>query len=79
MYTIALAYKLRDTEFKINAVDPGFTKTDFNNHRETGTVEETGQRIAKYALINKDGPTGKYFSKGRHSIYVCIIKLFLLI
>ena len=63
MYTITLAYELRDTAFKVNAVDPGFTKTDFNNHRGTGTVEEAGSRIVKYALIDKDGPTGKYFSE----------------
>jgi NAD(P)-dependent dehydrogenase (short-subunit alcohol dehydrogenase family) len=63
MYTIDLAYELRDTPFKINAVDPGFTATDFNNHRGTGSVEEAGTRIAKYALIDNDGPTGKYFSE----------------
>jgi NAD(P)-dependent dehydrogenase (short-subunit alcohol dehydrogenase family) len=63
MYTVALAYELRDTAFKINAVCPGFTKTDFNNHRGTGTVEEAGKRIVKYAIIDKDGPTGKYFSE----------------
>jgi NAD(P)-dependent dehydrogenase (short-subunit alcohol dehydrogenase family) len=63
MYTIALAYQLRDTAFKVNAVDPGFTKTDFNGHRGTGTVEEAGARIAKYALIGDDGPTGRYFSE----------------
>lgn len=63
MYTIVLAYELRDTPFKVNAVDPGFTKTDFNNHRGTGTVEKAGARIVKYALIDKDGPTGKYFSE----------------
>jgi len=63
MYTIALAYELRDTSFKVNTVDPGFTKTDFNNHRGTGSVEEAGTRIAKYALIGEDGPTGKYISE----------------
>lgn len=63
MYTIDLAYELRDTAFKVNAVDPGFTKTDFNNHRGTGTVEEAGIRIAKYALIGEDGPTGKFISE----------------
>jgi len=63
MYTVALAYELRDTAFKVNAVCPGFTKTDFNNHRGTGTVEEAGKRIVKYAIIDKDGPTGKYFSE----------------
>ncbi|MGO1787440.1 MAG: SDR family oxidoreductase [Sphingobacterium sp.] len=63
MYTIALAYELRDTLFKVNMVDPGFVATDFNNHRGSGTVEEAGTRIAKYALIGEDGPTGRYFSE----------------
>ncbi len=63
MYTISLAYDLRNTLFKVNAVDPGFTKTDFNNHRGTGSVEEAGVRIAKYAFIGKDGPTGKFISE----------------
>ena len=63
MYTINLAYELRDTSFKVNAVCPGFTKTDFNNQMGTGTVEEAGKRIVKYAVIGNDGPTGKYFSE----------------
>lgn len=63
MYTINLAYELRDTNFKVNAVCPGFTKTDFNNHMGIGTVEDAAKRIIKYALIGKDGPTGKYFSE----------------
>lgn len=63
MYTIDLAYELRDTPFKVNAVDPGFTATDFNNHRGTGTVEEAGNRIVKYAIIDADGPTGKFISE----------------
>ncbi len=61
MYTINLAYELRDTNFKVNAVSPGFTKTDFNNHRGTGTVEDAGKRIVKYAVIDQNGPTGKFF------------------
>lgn len=63
MYTVVLAYELRDTAFKVNAVCPGFTRTDLNHHRGTGTVEEAGRRIVKYALIGADGPTGKYFSE----------------
>lgn len=62
MYTINLAYELRDTPFKVNAVDPGFTATDFNHHSGPGTVEEAGARIAKYAVIDANGPTGKFFS-----------------
>jgi NAD(P)-dependent dehydrogenase (short-subunit alcohol dehydrogenase family) len=63
MYTVVLAYELKDSNFKINAVCPGFTKTDFNGHRGTGTVEDAAKRIIKYALIENDGPTGKFFSE----------------
>jgi NAD(P)-dependent dehydrogenase (short-subunit alcohol dehydrogenase family) len=63
MYSIILAYELRDTLVKVNMVDPGFIKTDFNNHRGTGTVEEAGARIVKYVLIDSNGPTGKFFSE----------------
>lgn len=63
MYTIALAYELRDTAVKVNAVDPGFIATDFNNHRGTGIVEDAGKRIVKYAIIGSDGPTGMFFSE----------------
>ncbi|WDF45334.1 SDR family oxidoreductase [Chryseobacterium sp. KACC 21268] len=63
MYTINLAYELRDTPFKVNAVCPGFVATDFNGHRGTGTAEEGGKRLAKYAMITQEGPTGKFISE----------------
>lgn len=63
MYTINLAYELKDTPFKVNAVCPGFVATDFNGHRGTGTVQEAGSRISKYAMIGDDGPTGKFISE----------------
>jgi NAD(P)-dependent dehydrogenase (short-subunit alcohol dehydrogenase family) len=63
MYTVVLAYELRDSNFKVNAVCPGYTKTDFNGHRGPGSVENAGMRIIKYALIDKSGPTGKFFSE----------------
>jgi NAD(P)-dependent dehydrogenase (short-subunit alcohol dehydrogenase family) len=62
MYTIVLAYELRDTSFKVNAVDPGFTATDFNQHSGSGTVEDAAARLVKYATIEADGPTGKFLS-----------------
>ncbi len=62
MFTIALAYELQDTPFKVNAVDPGFTATDFNGHSGTGTVEDAAARLVKYATIDAEGPTGKFFS-----------------
>lgn len=63
MYTVTLAYELRNTAFKVNAVDPGYTRTDFNNHQGTGTIEDAAARVVKYALIDHNGPTGKYFSE----------------
>jgi NAD(P)-dependent dehydrogenase (short-subunit alcohol dehydrogenase family) len=63
MYTVHLAYELRDTAFKVNTIDPGYTKTDFNHHQGTGTVEDAAARVVKYAVIDQSGPTGKYFSE----------------
>jgi NAD(P)-dependent dehydrogenase (short-subunit alcohol dehydrogenase family) len=62
MYNVHLAYQLRNTAFKINAVCPGYTKTDFTSHNG-GEVEVAANRIIKYALIDKNGPTGKFFSE----------------
>ena len=62
MYTIHLAYELRNTSFKVNAVCPGYTKTDFTGNNG-GEIEVAGKRIAKYALIDQNGPTGKFFSE----------------
>lgn len=61
-YTITLAYELRDTAFKVNSVDPGYTATDFNKHNGPGTVESAAAIMVKYATLDADGPTGKYFS-----------------
>jgi len=63
MYTIVLAYELRETSFRVNAVDPGFTATDLNHHRGTGTVEEAATRLVKYVLVGDDGPSGKFISE----------------
>jgi hypothetical protein len=40
---------------RINSVDPGFTATDFNQHRGKQTVEEGAEAIVRYALIPVDG------------------------
>jgi NAD(P)-dependent dehydrogenase (short-subunit alcohol dehydrogenase family) len=61
-YTIMLAYTLHDTPFKVNAVDPGYTATDFNNHSGPGTVPDAAARVVKAAMLNPDGPTGRFFS-----------------
>lgn len=62
MFTVHLAYELRDTPFKVNVVCPGYTKTDFTGYN-SGEVAEAGKRIVKYALLDNDRVTGKFISE----------------
>ncbi len=62
-YTVMLAVNLKDTNFKVNCVCPGFTATDFNNHQGTKTVEQGASVIVKYATIHNTGSTGKFFNE----------------
>jgi len=62
-FTVMLANELRDANFKINSVSPGYTATDLNQHRGTQTVEQGAKFIVKYATIGIDGPTGGFFKE----------------
>ncbi len=46
---------------RVNAVDPGFTATDLNDHAGEQTVEQGAEIIVRMALIGAEGPTGGYF------------------
>lgn len=46
---------------RINAVEPGFTKTDLNAHTGRQTVEEAAAVVARLAQLPPDGPTGGFF------------------
>jgi NAD(P)-dependent dehydrogenase (short-subunit alcohol dehydrogenase family) len=45
---------------RVNAVDPGYTATDFNDHRGTQTVQEGTDAIVRMAKIDQSGPTGTF-------------------
>ena len=62
-YTVALAVELKDSKFKINCVNPGYTATDFNEFKGTKSVSQGASVIVKYALLKENGPSGKYFSE----------------
>lgn len=50
---------------RFNAVDPGYTATDFNDHSGHKTVEQGAEILVRMALIGPDGPTaGFYDDKG---------------
>jgi NAD(P)-dependent dehydrogenase (short-subunit alcohol dehydrogenase family) len=48
-------------KMRINAVEPGFTKTDLNGNTGVQTVEQGAEIIVQMAQIGPDGPTGGYF------------------
>ena len=58
---LTIRYAAAFPRMRINSVDPGFTATDFNDHRGTQTVEQGAEVIVRYALIAADGPTGGFF------------------
>jgi NAD(P)-dependent dehydrogenase (short-subunit alcohol dehydrogenase family) len=52
-------------EIKVNAVEPGFTATDFTADFPGGRpVEESAEGIVRMATIGKDGPTGTFQDDG---------------
>ena len=61
-YTIVLAYELKDLPFKVNAIDPGYTATDFNHHSGPGSVESAASFIIKHTLTDENAPTGQFYS-----------------
>jgi NAD(P)-dependent dehydrogenase (short-subunit alcohol dehydrogenase family) len=49
--------------FRVNAVDPGYTATDFNDHRGTQSLEEGTDAIVAMASVEPDGPTGTFVDR----------------
>jgi NAD(P)-dependent dehydrogenase (short-subunit alcohol dehydrogenase family) len=48
---------------RVNAVDPGYTDTDFNDHNGTQTVQEGTDAIVAMAQVGPDGPTGTFVDR----------------
>src|ERR1700722_10378624 len=64
MMTVQLAWELRDTPIKVNAVNPGYTATDLNGNSGTQTVKEGAAETVRQALVPDDAPTGGFFETG---------------
>jgi NAD(P)-dependent dehydrogenase (short-subunit alcohol dehydrogenase family) len=60
---LTIRYAAAFPRMRINSVDPGFTATDFNEHRGTQSVEEGAEAIVRYAMVPADGPTGGFFDR----------------
>ena len=60
---LTIQYAAAFPSMRINAVDPGYTATDFNANQGTQTVEEGTEAIVRYAQLGPDGPTGGFFDR----------------
>ncbi|RKE37492.1 NADP-dependent 3-hydroxy acid dehydrogenase YdfG [Paraburkholderia sp. BL23I1N1] len=57
---VAMAIELEPEGIKVNAVSPGFTRTNLNGYAGTQTVEEGAREAVRVALLGPDGPTGTF-------------------
>ncbi len=58
--TLAMAIELELEGIKVNAVSPGFTKTNLNGYEGVDTVEEGAREVVRVALLGPDGPSGRF-------------------
>jgi NAD(P)-dependent dehydrogenase (short-subunit alcohol dehydrogenase family) len=57
---ITVQYAKAFPNMRINAVEPGFTRTDLNWNTGRRTVEQSAEVIVRMAQLGPDGPTGGY-------------------
>lgn len=58
MITALYAKELRDTAIKVNAANPGYTKTDLNGNTGYRSAAEGAEPIVELATLGDDGPSG---------------------
>ena len=62
-WTVHLAYELRDTPIKVNAIHPGSVKTDMNSNGDLDIVTGAKSSVAM-ALLDASGATGSFVHLG---------------
>jgi NAD(P)-dependent dehydrogenase (short-subunit alcohol dehydrogenase family) len=60
---VTVQYAKAFPHIRINAVDPGFTKTDLNGNTGTQTVAEGAEAVVRMAQIGADGPTASFVNR----------------
>ena len=60
--TVALASELRETPITVNAVNPGYTRTDMSPGADR-PVADGAAVVVRYATLPGDGPSGGFFDE----------------
>jgi NAD(P)-dependent dehydrogenase (short-subunit alcohol dehydrogenase family) len=58
--TLSMAIELEQEGIPVNAVSPGFVKTNLNGFAGTDSVEQGAREAVRVALLGRDAPTGKF-------------------
>ncbi|SAL41000.1 short-chain dehydrogenase/reductase SDR [Caballeronia sordidicola] len=58
--TVAMAAELEPEGIRVNAVSPGYTRTNLNGYSGTQTVEQGALEVVRVALLGPDSPTGMF-------------------
>ncbi len=63
--TLALARQLRDTPILVNAVCPGWVRTDMGGKNAPRSLAEGAEGIVWAAMLDEGAPSGKFFRDGK--------------
>ncbi|MFK4446902.1 NAD(P)-dependent dehydrogenase (short-subunit alcohol dehydrogenase family) [Caballeronia udeis] len=58
--TVAMAIELEPEGIRVNAISPGYTRTNLNGYSGTETVEHGAREAVRVALLGPDSPTGTF-------------------
>ncbi|MEU5869926.1 SDR family oxidoreductase [Glycomyces sp. NPDC047369] len=64
MLTISYAKEFKDSPVKVNAMTPGYTRTDLNDNQGWRDPALSAKVAIDLALIEADGPHGGFFQEG---------------
>ncbi len=68
-YTIVLAAELRGTNILVNAMSPGWVRTEMGGSGAPRSVEQGADTMVYLAMLPDKGPTGGYFRDRKQSAF----------